>query len=453
MLTARSVIIAVVTVAVLSLIGVVINLAQPPGSGGFGADSYGTRAHGHRALYEVLEELRLPLERGLVPPDGLLRQNVCLVFWNPDHDMVQLEPQHLAKVAEWVRAGGKVVVAPPPKLKRQPLLPTPRAVPYAREVSLLGELGLPGLEVTWYDPQPPAAGPAGGALSPAPSRPRKGRAAAPVVQPKTTLGLPQQKEREFCTLPVTGDGSLKDLGGAVSTLQVPKEDLHVLTKDSGPVPAGRVFHAESDGTVRTLAAVYRVGDGEITVVSDPTLFLNDCLARGDNAVLAAHLFHRLGRPLIFDEFYHGLTVRGNPAWLLTKHPYGLLFGMLVLAWFLWAWRAALHLGPPLRDRPAARRTMREYVEAMAGLFYRNGCRTFVLREVRDGTLWLLRKRLGLSPKLETADDLSRILGRKDPQAAARLSAAATEAELVLKGRKPATEMAVVQAARKIGQCL
>ncbi len=105
------------------------------------------------------------------------------------------------------------------------------------------------------------------------------------------------------------------------------------------------------------------------------------------------------------------------------------------------------------DRVPSRRTMREYIEAMAGMFLRNGCRTFVLSELRDGVLWTLRKRLGLSPKLEKAEDLIRIIGRREPRTAEKLAGAVADVGQVLGGKKPATEMNVVNAARNIGQCL
>ena len=113
MLTARRIIVAAFAIAVLSLAGIVWQLASPPDSGGLARDSYGTRAYGQKALYELLRQLNLPVERGLVPPTGLLRLNVCMVFLSPDPDLIRTEPDHIRKVGQWVRDGGVAVVAPP----------------------------------------------------------------------------------------------------------------------------------------------------------------------------------------------------------------------------------------------------------------------------------------------------------------------------------------------------
>jgi hypothetical protein len=438
MLTTRAVVISLVTLVALSVVGVVIGLMQPPDSGGLARDSYGTRAYGHRALYEILTELGVPAERGLVPPDSLRRDDVCLVLWNPDRGMIQLEPAHLAKVAEWVCGGGKVIVAPPNRVSSAPVVTVPRK---KQETSALNELGLPEVVLSSVDPRSDSSA----TVVPRPAR--------QTGATKASSYVPTEKPRDLCAVQTQASGCLAAGGEAVRTLIVPAEELSVIDVTQGPQPAGTVSYQESDGTVRTLAAVYALGDGEITVVAEPSLFRNDCIGRADNAVLAVSLFHRAGRRAVFDEFYHGLTVRGNPAWLLTRQPYGLCAAMLVLACLLWAWREGVHLGPPLPEKTPGRRTLREYVDAMANLFYRNGCHAFVLREVRDGVLWAVRKRLGLGPRSAHVADVARALARRDAAAAESLEQGAAAAETVLSGKNPPTETFVIPAARKLSQCL
>ena len=74
MLTARSVVIVTVTIAVLSILIAGVSLLQEPDSGGRGSDSYGTAARGHRAIFEILSDLNVPAQRLLVPPGEDLDQ-------------------------------------------------------------------------------------------------------------------------------------------------------------------------------------------------------------------------------------------------------------------------------------------------------------------------------------------------------------------------------------------
>jgi hypothetical protein len=267
------------------------------------------------------------------------------------------------------------------------------------------------------------------------------------------LGVTVNAPRATHLVSVSADGELADLNSPVGALEVPQNNLLVIDSASSPAAAGRVVARTSSGEVRTLVALYSVGKGRIVVVSDADLFLNRSIAKNDNAVLAAHLFARFGRPIVFDEFYHGLTVRGNPVWLLMHYPYGLIAALVVLVSAMWAWRGAVSLGPPLRETLARRRTLREYVDAMANMFHRGNCRTFLLREVRDGTLWALRKKLHLGPRQENVEDVARALRRKSPEKADRLLDAITSLNnLLVDAAQPKAEPAV-EAARKVTECL
>src|SRR5690242_11448349 len=111
-LTARNFVAIVIAIAVVSIVSACISLMQPPDSGGQGSDSYGTRFHGRRAMFEILAALGVPVERALAPPTAVIGREVTLVLWKPQADLVQLEPAYLATVAKWVESGGYVVVAP-----------------------------------------------------------------------------------------------------------------------------------------------------------------------------------------------------------------------------------------------------------------------------------------------------------------------------------------------------
>ncbi|GAG92904.1 unnamed protein product, partial [marine sediment metagenome] len=112
MLTTRSVVTAAIAIAIVSIIAASLPLLQSPGSAGLGSDSFGTRAHGHRALFEVLTELGIPARRSLGPPTDVLGTSTTLVFLGAHPGLIQVEPAYLRQVAQWVRGGGRVVVAP-----------------------------------------------------------------------------------------------------------------------------------------------------------------------------------------------------------------------------------------------------------------------------------------------------------------------------------------------------
>lgn len=441
MLSSRNVILFTITIAVLSIVGVVINLSLPPDSEGRRPDSYGTRRYGHRALLELLRKVNVPAERGLAPPSAVARGDSVLVIWAPQKTMLDYEPEHLARVGEWVKNGGIVIYAKDSNLKTlyEQAFPTTRTRSIAkRDVDALEELGLKGVTLTQYDLVDKSA-----------ERTKR----LQQIKDNPLWDLPAPIERPEGTLTVKSEGSLTTLFPRTLTIFTPYEDIQVLDSVSELKPAGRLFHTQEDGVERTFVAEYVVGKGKVIVVSEPALFENYFMQKDDNPVLAARLFHAQNRAVIFDEFYHGLTVRGNPFWLLTKHPFGMLFFVSVLAAGIYILRQAVHLGPPLGERAPSRRTLAEYIAAMSNLFHRTGHFAFVMQEIRDGTLWFVRRKLGLSPQQEDATRIIAVLARKNPEDAARLKAALQEADEILDGTRPATGVMVLRAGRKLSECL
>jgi len=463
MLTARSVIIVVIVIAVLSILGGVYELMKAPGSEGLGGDSFGVRAHGQRAVFELLEELHIPVERGLVPPSANLNRAASLVLLDPEDGMVRIEPGFLKQVGAWVERGGTVLIAPgfvsstPKMLMRGPP---------GEELSALEALGLKEIKLTKLeDLLPPPVTPPG--------------QAGKIVTSNTDDGSFFSRSASRLETPLAFSISSKGadferLGTLVKNVVIADDGLRVLDPTSAIKPQSSLQLRARDGKDYAFAALYALGKGRIIVVSDPSLFSNVLLGKGDNPVIAAHLLDLAahgnppvtlnpGEPpavlqggrltLVFDEFYHGLTIRGNPGWLLTRFPYGLLAAVMVLVTLLWAWREAIHLGPPLQERMISRRTIAEYVHAMASLYDRGDCRPFILKQLRDGVLWKLRKQLRLAPKSENVADITRALGRKNAIAAEQLREAANDVERVLNGNALITEKTTLRAAQKISKCL
>lgn len=444
MFNARNVIIVSVAVAVVSLLGACLSLLAPPDSGGMGRDTYGTRGDGHRALFELLTELNVPTERLLVPPTLALANDRTLVFWEADAALVQVEPVYLRGVAEWVRGGGRVVATPESGVGRQQSMAAQAAELNLETTSLLGELHLPGVSTAKIQviASPPAASsaapPAGGDFAPF----RKFWEQLGAASTGPPVGVP-----------ATAEGTLQPLAGLVDTLAVPGANLQVFDTFESE-PQGRLFVRTADGAEHTLVLCYAAGRGEVVVVADPALFRNRFIAREDNAILAVHLLAGRAGGVAFDEFYHGLTIRGNPLWLATRRPYaGILIALLVCAG-VWIWRWGVWLGPPLAERPVSRRSLAEYVDAMARFFQRgHSPYRFLLQEVRAGVLWTLRNELGLHPGKEHVESVTAALARRDPQRAEAVRTALAAADQLLQSHAALRERETLQALRGMTACL
>ena len=439
MLTPRNAIITVVTLAAVSLLVSVIQLMQPPDSDGKGWDSYGTRAFGQRALFEIVEELGVPVSRGLMPPLGYLGPDVCMAFLDPDPRMVNAEPEYLRRVADWVAEGGTVVLAAPDAdyVGRRAIIKAFFSEPTTQTTAmeLLGLQGIRMDSVGEQDSQAPAA-----------------TGQAKRATDWTDRFLPTIKPGPSQSLRVRCGGSLSHLSSKVRRLRAPEKGLQVIAKDGATSPTGWV-KAETDDGALTVAAVYPVDRGRVVVIADPELLANHLIAEDDNAVLAAHLLALGGRPVVVDEFYHGLTIRGNPLWLLTQFPYGLLALLVVLLAATWAWRGWVRLGPPVAAKGASRRSVVEYIAAMATLFGGRRCRQFVLKELRDGGLWALRHKLGLPPGREKVEILARTIARRDPDRAEQLRRAVKGLDAVLYDSRQPDKSTAVRAARHLDDCV
>jgi hypothetical protein len=129
---------------------------------------------------------------------------------------------------------------------------------------------------------------------------------------------------------------------------------------------------DSDGNRLPLAALLRVGDGRVFVLSSDYPLSNEGIREESNGPLAYNLVRAAGnRRVVFDEAHHGAGVGGDLVALLTGSPWGwaLLYavGMAVL-YLLWSGR---RLGPSLPVwAPDQRRPTSDYVRSVAALFRR-----------------------------------------------------------------------------------
>jgi hypothetical protein len=459
MLTARNFVALTLVIAVVSLAWACIELAQPPDSGGMGSDSYGTRVHGQRGLFEILRDLGIPVERILAPPTTVVGREVTLVLWKPIPDLVQVEPAYLHGLARWVENGGRVVVAPDGKRAAPRPLGLSGRHEHTRESTVLGELGLATVSVQSINLTPAGKGPQTDSAGLTPD----GQASHGAADRDEfndddirRLGeLLRRTARPIVTRPVTvtATGVLSPLRALVSTIEVPEENVQVVSVGTS-APDGTITFQGPSGSEQVLAAVYHRGKGEIVVVGPPEIAENHLIARHDNSVLAAQLLAAPNRPVVFDEFYHGLTIRGNPLWLFTLQGYATTTLCLLTLIGLWIWRAAVFLGPPLAPESQSRRSIGEYVDAMARFLNRGkSSQAFLLREVRSGVLKAVRDELHLPPSRDHVDELAAVLARRDPGRARQLVEAMSAVDEALARNKVLKESVAVDLYKRMSLCL
>ncbi|HTI50202.1 MAG TPA: hypothetical protein VL475_04595, partial [Planctomycetaceae bacterium] len=250
---------------------------------------------------------------------------------------------------------------------------------------------------------------------------------------------------------VKGTGEFAAWLPASATLAIPERDLSII-QPGGPEPTGAITF-DDGGTERILAAAYRIGEGEVVVVA-AAVAENRQIAQADNSVLMVRLLSSAGRPVVFDEFYHGLTLRGNPLWLFTRPGYAAATICLLILIGLWVWREAVFLGPPLEAAAKSRRTLGEYVEAMARFLNRGASsRPFLLREVREGALHAIRQELRLPPGREHVDELAAVLARRSPGRARDLIEAVADIDSALTAKHKCREQDAVRLMQRISHCL
>lgn len=431
MLSARSLIISIGLIFVVALGLSVLGLQQEPDSDGAGRDTYGLRAHGYRGVLEVLREVGVESERRIAPPTDNLPITTTIALLTPATHFVEREPAYLSRLVDWVKTGGRVVVAPP-TLERQTRFERQRSKESkgADPPTLLGTLGLDSVEI-------------------------RDQEATAISEDSDKDELPFFQRRQSRAQGSTDTFAYKWFGEDGDRLEIALPSGSPLTINPGQAawrPLLQLENAKEDEGL--LAASFRLGAGEVVVVADPDLYANAILRQSDNSIAAIRLLSPAGGPVVFDEHYHGLSVRGNPLYLLTIPGVTALTLGLLLATALWAWRTAIALGPPVFTPPRPRRDLREYVEAMSRLLLkgRDG-RRYLLRELRQGTLEELGRQLGFPVLTPTPDRVAASLARREVSRADAFSSIMNDIDQRLAVSDRLTTTEATQLMKRANSCL
>lgn len=412
LLTARNAILISVAVLALSLLWALATMLRPKDSGGLARDSFGTHGDGFRGLFETLQDLNVPVTRGMWPPSSDPKATT-VVMLAPDPQLVQFEPKYLTSLKSWVERGGRLIVAPQHLTEHKNRYED--AMPGERNVLKL--LDIEG-SVTLAEKQ---------ASDEVLNGVRRHSRDAESSLPEEMWDAWTYKPPTPRVFEVEATGSLKNIATDVHHIAAPGNEFSVLVAGNQK-PSGSLSIKTVDSESILVAAISH-GKGEIIVVSDPALLSNFLLARSDNSILAAKLLAPRALPVDFDEYYHGLSVRGNPLFLLTRPGFAAIALGIVLVIAITAWRSAVFLGPPLADGEKSRRDIQEYIHAMGAFFVRGpGHRRFLVQEIRNGVLHELCEQLHLPPHTTDVDVIASALRRRDPQRAEKLQKAVADVD-------------------------
>lgn len=440
----RSLILLSVLILVVSLLGAWLSLYRTPDSGCRGTDSYGTRGYGYRALFELLNELDVPVRRQITPPDPGPAET-SLVLLQPNAGLTSTEPTYLRRLLPWVENGGRLTIALPrvdslAEIMQQASAQTEkgRSVPLP---SVLETLGLPGVKPEIISTLPDDQN----------SRRRIRRRLDEESFKDEMIRVFGSATPPARLVDVESEGTLQE--ASVARLALPGDEIQVVTCDATQ-PSGMIRYVSGDDEERILAVEFPRGQGRIIVVSDDALFRNRYLAQADNSVLAARVISPQGQAVVFDEFYHGLGVRGNPLFLMTRPGYAALALGLLLFSCLIVWREAVLLGPSLPDETVERRDIGEYLSAMGRLFSKGrAARPFLVEQMRAGLLREWCRKLSIATETPEVEFIAGIVSRRNPGAGERLRKTVADIDDQLKSRTRWTEHQTIDAMRRLTACL
>jgi hypothetical protein len=461
-----------IAIAVFSILSLVWSMLRPPDSGGMRADSYGTRGNGYRALFESLDELNVPVRRQLGPPLPNEFPESLLVLWDPRPDLTNADPKWLRGVAGWLRQGGQAVVAFDDEAPLS-LFSTMRRgrasekpwddddvddetdpeIEKLPKPTLFELLGVGKLEITGVDEADELDEGHTDTFPPPPTGSKGFPEDEDLVDTFREVLTASSRPEEANLHIVEAAGEFASLIPEGSRIELPIGLLYEINVEGRDL-RDTIHVVTESGTRHCIAARLPVGQGHVTVVSIRRLISNENIDAADNIVVAAGLLLAPGREIVFDEFYHGVTIRGNPMWLFSTKTYGSVTAMLLLLLAVAIWRAAIFLGPPVAEAPVRRRSIREYIDAMSRFLREGkGHREWSLEHVRDGVLWKLRREFGLPSESHDDSRLTAAMARKDPRRAEHLIEVLNEVDAALNMPRFAGERRIGQLVQRMTECL
>jgi hypothetical protein len=145
------------------------------------------------------------------------------------------------------------------------------------------------------------------------------------------------------------------------------------------------------------------GRGEVLLLAVPEVFENESLGKGDHLGLLEAVAEA-GRPVVFDEWVHGLDTEEGLLEQLLEWGLGPSFVCAASFLALVLWRARTRLGPEEENPPEARSEAVDLVDSMAQLYDR----TLSRRDAADLHLEGFRRAVSLRTGLTGANLAKRL---------------------------------------------
>ncbi len=436
----RSLISLSVAILVISLVASCLSMLRPPDSGGRGRDSYGTEGLGYRGLFDTLDELGVTVERRFAPPGPEIAAR-RLALLGPDPRLSGTNPVYLRSLSSWLNDGGRLMIATRRDGRSDRVrsladedepLPTLTEIFDLDDVRIEPRTRLPDGRVEEGRSR---------------SRPQRESLAEEWTRAFTESVRPPQ------VVDVDGSGSLSRWSESIRRLAIPGASHQTLTWETSE-PDGTIGYLDADGNRQVLAAEFARGNGSIVLVADSELLSNRHLGLGDNSLFAVRLLTPDGGPVVFDEFYHGLGVRGNPLYLLTRPGFATVAAGILAGVILLSWRRAVMIGPPLADPVQPRRDIGEYLNAMGHFFSRGRvAHPFLVEELREGVVRELNIAAGLPPENRDLELVVGVIARRDVGRAERIEGTLRAIDADLQTRHHWTESHTLDTMRRLTACL
>ncbi|MEJ2716889.1 MAG: DUF4350 domain-containing protein [Deltaproteobacteria bacterium] len=317
--------------------------------------TYSAHPSGSKALYLVLQELGLPVERWQKALYRLNAEHAVLVMIDPGR--VPFSPREIRKLKEWIRKGNRLVLfeGPGPKI---PEANRQKDRDHTR---------------------------------------RSGSGRTRNITPARAFGLTLKRfpdnSRRALTVSIPGVEGLGPISvsNKARWKKTPKEWTSLAGDRLGPV-----------------LLVRKLGKGTVAALSDPTVPSNGNVARAHNLRLVLALLLGKGRPaqILFDEYHHGYIHAESLSSYVASSVFSwiLLQALVGMVLFFYSSRARLSGRYQQLSAPRGRSPM-EHVESMANIFESSKASSVALEAILAHSIGQLSRRTGLDPKDLASDSV------------------------------------------------